>query len=145
MQLGLSSDKNEPEMTHTRCREGNGQCCCSRKCCFRGPWLQSSANSLKGPVQLPSATGVLTFPDLPAVGFSVNTCCCGLPQRHEQRHSRPRAPFQNLPRSSSVPACAQHCCAAELQPGGRFGRSPTTSKVAALAQCTGRVKGTQKN
>lgn len=126
-------------------REGNGRCCCSRKCFFHGPWLQSSANSRKGQVQLPSATGVLAFPDLPAVRFSVNTCCCGLPQRHERRHSRPRAPFQNLLRSSSVPACAQHCCRCRAAARRSLRTSPTIPKVAALAQCTGQVRGTQKN
>lgn len=138
VQLGLSSGKNEPEMTHTRCREVNGPCCCSRKCFFHGARLHSSANSRKGQVQLPSATGVLAFPDLPAVRVSVNMCCCRLPQRHEWRHSRPRAPFQNLPRSSSVPTCVQHCWAAELQLGGRFGHPPQHPKWQDLHNALGK-------
>lgn len=111
LQLGLSSDKNEPGSIHkVMHREGNGQCCYSRKCFFHGPQLQSSANSCKGQVQLPSATGILTFPDL-AIEFSVNMLLWA-PSEHEWRHSMSmsRAPFQNLPRSSSVPDCAQHCC-----------------------------------
>lgn len=106
--------------------------------------MQSSAKSLKGRIQLPSATGAFAFLDLPAVRLSVNTCCSGLPQRPERHRSRPQAPFQNLPRSPSVPASGQHrhaasSCSQEDAPASPV--SPPPAKATVLVQRMGQARG----
>lgn len=102
------------------------------------------AKSLKGRVQLPSAIGAFASLDLPAVRLSVNTCCSGLPQRPERHRSRSQAPFQNLPRSPSVPASAQHrhaasSCSREDAPASPV--SPPPAKATVHVQCMGQARG----
>lgn len=110
------------------------------------PWAslhsQSSANSHKGQLQLPSAAGAFAFLIFLQVRFDVNTFCSGFPQRPERHHSRPWAPFQNLPRLPSIPASAQHRCVVPSCSQEDAPVSPMEpAEVAALTQCMGQVRG----